>query len=640
LFKIKKYLSKIIQPGRTLALVVLMLFAISFSYRVNISRATNELGNIMFNGKVNTGSIVNTGVTISIPNTSNALEAHDKLILRIPDKFRVNFTATTFLADITASSDGNLASTILAYSNDERRELTITLGSGDRIDPGESVTINFHDDFLETPEEQGLYGFSLRTEDSSGKVVLTGIALLQVRQSGVVARVRVTPPRSVTAECAIPGSPQSGTRLNWDSSLSTISGGVKGYNVYYKASEAENYQLFQRIILPFSPLEILVSDANHEGPWDFMVRAFDHLEYESKLDCESCKAENVLIDCSSSGGNNEPPNNGGGSNLPPDPECSQDSDCAEDEICDNGSCNLQPPECQTNSDCEAGEVCLENSCSPADQPKCNQDSDCPTGQYCAMGNCSEVPPECESDSDCNFEQICQNEICVDPKSECNSDQDCPEDKICANEVCVDDFCKVDSDCAELEICESGDCLEVDCKTDEHCLAGETCIDYQCEEEQLIKIIAWPQKRIPKTGNWDTHNTLEVRYPGETESLYTTKFDTDEQGVYFGVDLLSNVGEGVYDVTIKGYSHLRFKKYNVQVDADLEEIDFTAGGTDFLLAGDTDGTDGDNFVNALDISKIVDQMYTDDERCDLNQEFIVNALDIAITIDNMYVWGDE
>jgi hypothetical protein len=103
--------------------------------------------------------------------------------------------------------------------------------------------------------------------------------------------------------------------------------------------------------------------------------------------------------------------------------------------------------------------------------------------------------------------------------------------------------------------------------------------------------------------------------------------------------MSNISPGTYDVTAKGYSHLRRKKSNVSM-SDLFTLDFTDGGANKLLSGDVNSTNGDNKVNGIDLTLIVNNLTGSDERTDLNQDTRVNGIDLTNAVANLNLTGDE
>jgi hypothetical protein len=159
-------------------------------------------------------------------------------------------------------------------------------------------------------------------------------------------------------------------------------------------------------------------------------------------------------------------------------------------------------------------------------------------------------------------------------------------------------------------------------------------------EVYLDLKALPEMRIPPIGNFDTHLTIEVRNPGETIPLFSQAIDTNNDGFYSNL-LLAGISPGVYDLTAKGYSHLRDKEENVNLVAGSNFVDFSNGERDYLLAGDVNGINGDNLVNSIDIAIEVIKLdeTSNIEREDLNQDSIVNSVDLAITIKNLDLWGD-
>jgi len=162
-----------------------------------------------------------------------------------------------------------------------------------------------------------------------------------------------------------------------------------------------------------------------------------------------------------------------------------------------------------------------------------------------------------------------------------------------------------------------------------------------EEVIFLNLKALPEMRVPSTGNFGTHLTVEVRNPGGTTPQFSQIVDTDNDGQYSGLALIG-ISPGTYDIAVKGYSHLRDKEENIVLTAGSTFVDFSNGETDYLLAGDVNGINGDNLINSIDIAVEVIKLdqTIDVEREDLNQDGVVNSLDLAITIKNLDVWGDS
>jgi len=161
------------------------------------------------------------------------------------------------------------------------------------------------------------------------------------------------------------------------------------------------------------------------------------------------------------------------------------------------------------------------------------------------------------------------------------------------------------------------------------LTGSTQLDF----------IAVPEKRSPITGNDDSHVTIEVRNPGSTVVLFSQTVDTDTDGEYATLDL-TGISPGIYDLTAKAYSHLRRKKSNVNLGSGVNNLDFTDAGTNKVLCGDVNLANGDNKVNSLDVTLLVDDWFTNDERTDLNQDGQVNSIDMTNMVTNFNQVGDD
>lgn len=153
----------------------------------------------------------------------------------------------------------------------------------------------------------------------------------------------------------------------------------------------------------------------------------------------------------------------------------------------------------------------------------------------------------------------------------------------------------------------------------------------------INLIAIPEKRIPSSGNNSTLLTVEVRQPGESSPLFSQTITTSSGGTYSGL-LVTGLSVGTYDLTVKGYSHLRLKKTNVDLLSG-STIDFTDAGTNPLFCGDVNGTDGDNKVNGIDLTLIVGGLTGTEVRYDLNRDGVVNGIDLTNAVANLNDVGD-
>lgn len=153
----------------------------------------------------------------------------------------------------------------------------------------------------------------------------------------------------------------------------------------------------------------------------------------------------------------------------------------------------------------------------------------------------------------------------------------------------------------------------------------------------IHVRAKPEKRIPSTGNDGTQLTVEVRNPGETTPLFSQTVVTSSGGTYSGLTL-TGISAGTYDVAAKGYSHLRRTLANVSVSSGLT-IDFTSNGSNPLPSGDVNAVSGDNKVNGIDLTLIVNSLFGHVVRYDLNRDGLVNGIDLTNAVTNLNDLGD-
>ena len=153
----------------------------------------------------------------------------------------------------------------------------------------------------------------------------------------------------------------------------------------------------------------------------------------------------------------------------------------------------------------------------------------------------------------------------------------------------------------------------------------------------INLIAIPEKRIRLAGqdNSGTLLTVEVRNPGETSPLFSQTVNTNSGGTYGNLAL--TLGAGTYDLTAKGYSHLRVKKSNVAL-VDNATVDFTNSKASPLLCGDVNSAYGDNLVNGIDLTVLVSCISNYTTRCDLNRDSVMNGIDLTNAVSNLYQAG--
>jgi hypothetical protein len=160
-----------------------------------------------------------------------------------------------------------------------------------------------------------------------------------------------------------------------------------------------------------------------------------------------------------------------------------------------------------------------------------------------------------------------------------------------------------------------------------------------EEEQsqvAINILAYPEKRVPATGNWSTRGVLNLYVPGNSSPAYTFVLQTADNGT---LTVQGSVLPGVYHTSFKGLSHLtKFIRSVNFVEGGNVTLDYTFDGGVKLLAGDV-ALNKDNFVNSLDIAASIKNIYSSNDHADLNRDFLVNGLDLSIELFNLYKSGE-
>jgi hypothetical protein len=152
----------------------------------------------------------------------------------------------------------------------------------------------------------------------------------------------------------------------------------------------------------------------------------------------------------------------------------------------------------------------------------------------------------------------------------------------------------------------------------------------------LDIKAWPEKRWPRTGNWSTSAKVDLRELSVPTVLHETNVTTSSLGL---VSKEIDAPIRNYDIGFKGESHLRKILRNAPLAAGTNSLDFTLGGTFYLLAGDTHPSQ-DNLVNSLDLSVLLNHLNSSNEVSDLNRDSQVNSLDINILLANLMEWGDK
>lgn len=155
----------------------------------------------------------------------------------------------------------------------------------------------------------------------------------------------------------------------------------------------------------------------------------------------------------------------------------------------------------------------------------------------------------------------------------------------------------------------------------------------------LQIKVYPEKRVPAINNWATIIDLELRDCSTNQILYKfNQINTNNQGIAT-IDLSNlDVAGGRYSFSVRGASHLR-KKFNCyNLTSQTPFVDLTQQVSP-LLAGEISNK-FDNYINSLDMSVLVKDLYTSDYYSDLNQDGEVNSLDSSIQLINLYKNGDN
>jgi hypothetical protein len=157
---------------------------------------------------------------------------------------------------------------------------------------------------------------------------------------------------------------------------------------------------------------------------------------------------------------------------------------------------------------------------------------------------------------------------------------------------------------------------------------------------ILNLVVYPEKRIPRSGNWDTRLEIEIHFLNNGQYM-SAKTNSNEEGKA-RVDLCKlgyNPVQGVFNLYIRGYSHLTRLYQNIPI---FLSDDYIVDLTDKkpLLAGETSNI-MDNKINSLDASTQIRAFYAyNNEKNDLNQDSKVNSLDFSNTVFNFYKLGDS
>lgn len=164
-------------------------------------------------------------------------------------------------------------------------------------------------------------------------------------------------------------------------------------------------------------------------------------------------------------------------------------------------------------------------------------------------------------------------------------------------------------------------------------------------EAFIKAV--PEKRVPNIDgrvlNRSSFLTVKIFPVGADRTnpaniVTSTVVETDDRGEYADVWLLRDFPQGNYDVTAKTNAHLTRLLPNFEIGF-AADLDFTENGANPLKSGDINLVDGDDKVNALDMSILVNHWGENHDRADLNKDNLVNSIDASNLLANFNDLGD-
>jgi hypothetical protein len=153
----------------------------------------------------------------------------------------------------------------------------------------------------------------------------------------------------------------------------------------------------------------------------------------------------------------------------------------------------------------------------------------------------------------------------------------------------------------------------------------------------INFKVYPENRIPQTNNWS--NTYEVTIENCTSGQRTSlsHVTSDNQGNGSLNLSFASIFDGQYRFIFQGMSHLRTKYNCYQLNRIEQSVDLTLENK-LLKAGEISDS-YDNYINALDLSVLINNLHSTDIKADLNRDNIVNALDLSILVNNIFLAGD-
>jgi len=181
---------------------------------------------------------------------------------------------------------------------------------------------------------------------------------------------------------------------------------------------------------------------------------------------------------------------------------------------------------------------------------------------------------------------------------------------------------------------------------------------------ITATIQWavPELRTGPSGtNDDTDFYIAFYSPAEDGQAAIFKLDTllstSTDGTHSSRIELPGLNAGTYDVIFKGSQTLSKKLNDIEIVSGQNVLNFTtldnssSKGSEVMLGGDisnagtTPDTLGDNVINSIDISVLLNDLDSADPtgnslRANINQDTSVNSVDMSIILKNLDVEGDH
>jgi len=154
----------------------------------------------------------------------------------------------------------------------------------------------------------------------------------------------------------------------------------------------------------------------------------------------------------------------------------------------------------------------------------------------------------------------------------------------------------------------------------------------------IDFTVYPEKRQPSTGNWGTFIDFVLEDCVSSNTYTFSNIPTDPLGNgRIEIPAINPLLDGDYRFFAKGNSHLNEEFNCYTLETINPYINLTLEGKE-LLAGEV-STVYDNYINSLDMSVLINALFTSNSISDLNHDSVVNALDFGNQIYNLFVAGD-